>query len=123
MPEFIIKFGLRVISGIYLCDDIIKKVSDIMSTLHLGAVKEVSRKGSLHTFIVFPVADGKDIMTFIEWWRALVPMVVSWTFLEAAESASRHPRCPVRAAGAALSLGEEAVRAGAVGVAVRVPRG
>ena len=66
MPEFIIKFGLRVISGIYLCDYIIKKVSDIMSTLHLGAIKEVRMKGSFHTIIVFPVADGKDIMTFIE---------------------------------------------------------
>ena len=65
-----------MISGTYSGDDIVQKVSDTMSSAHLGDVKKVGKKGSFHTIIVFSVANDKEMMTFIEWWRSLVPLLV-----------------------------------------------
>ena len=51
MPAFTIKFRFRVISGMYFYDDIAKKVSDIMSKVCLGVMKEVRRNGTFHSVI------------------------------------------------------------------------
>ena len=50
MPQSQIKFVFGVISGIYFCQDIVKKVSDIMSSVHLGNMNYVRRNGGFHTF-------------------------------------------------------------------------